>query len=120
VGHSVFSSVSKFRYLFEKKLPAARRDKQTGRCLIETHDTPITGKTKVTDLTENTQSRILIFKGKPSLFQYVYLLGEGDRLFGIFHIQKKRPALVRWSSGSVAGSVGANVRLLFGMANLFE
>ena len=26
VGHSVFSSVSKFRYLFEKKLPAAQRD----------------------------------------------------------------------------------------------
>ena len=69
------------------------------------HDTPITGKTKVTDLTENTQSRILIFKGKPSLFQYVYLLGEGDRLFCIFHIQKKRPTLVRWSCDEKRGGI---------------
>ena len=33
---------------------------------------------------------------------------------------KKRPALVRWSSGSVAGSVGAKVLLFSKMAKHFE
>jgi hypothetical protein len=32
---------------------------------------------------------------------------------------KKRPALVRWSSGSVAGSVAAKVLLYFEIAKLF-
>jgi hypothetical protein len=43
-------------------------------------------------------------------------------LLGVSHcpIIKKRPALVRWSSGSVAGSVDAKVQLFLGMTKLFE
>ena len=35
-------------------------------------------------------------------------------------VYKKRPALVRWSSGSVAGSVAAKVRLFSETTILFE
>ena len=53
-------------------------------------------------------------------FQYVYLFSEGDGLLSIFHIKRNVPP---WSAGlatrSVVGFVGAKVRLLFGIANLF-
>ncbi|MBO5612399.1 MAG: hypothetical protein J5918_07365, partial [Prevotella sp.] len=63
----------------------------------------------------------LIFKNKPSLFQYVYLFSEGDGLLCIFHIKRNVPP---WSAGlatrSVVGFVGAKVQLLFGIAKLFQ
>ena len=65
-------------------------------------------------------SLLLIFKNKPSLFQYVYLFSEGDGLLCIFHIKRNVPP---WSAGlatrSVVGFVGAKVQLLFGKAKLF-
>lgn len=41
-------------------------------------------------------------------------------LLYLIALYKKRPALVRWSSGSVAGSVGAKVRLFSGLTKYFE
>ena len=88
---------------------------------VRFHDAPITGKTKVTDAAENAQSRTLILKDKPSLFQYVYLLGKGDGPFGIFHIKRNVPP---WSAGlatrSVVGFIAAIIRLSIGVTKLFE
>ena len=73
------------------------------------------------DVVEDGYSLFLIFKNKPSLFQYVYLFSEGDGLLCIFHIKRNVPP---WSAGlatrSVVGFVGAKVRLLFGIAKLFQ
>ena len=78
------------------------------------HDTPITRHSEVTDVVEDVQCFILIFKDKPSLFQYVYLFSEGNGLFGIFHIIKRN--VPPWSAGlatrSVVGFVAAKVVLL--------
>lgn len=35
------------------------------------------------------------------------------------YIKRKRPTLVRWSSGSVVGTVGAKIRLFIGTSNFF-
>ena len=76
------------------------------------HHTPITGKTKVTDVVENAKCFVLVFKNKPSLFQYVYLFSEGNGLFIIFHSKRNVPP---WSAGlatrSVVGFVAAKVLL---------
>ncbi len=50
------------------------------------HYTPITGKTEIADVIKDGYGLFLIFKNKPSLFQYVYLFSEGDGLLSIFHI----------------------------------
>ena len=65
---------------------------------------------------------MLVVEDESAPFQDVNLVGDGNGLLVISHcpIYKKRPALVRWSSGSVAGSVGAKVVLLFEMAKQFE
>ena len=69
-------------------------------------------KTKVTDVVENVQCLVLVFKNKPSLFQYVYLLSEGNGLLSIFHIKRNVPP---WSAGlatrSVVGFVATKVLL---------
>ena len=84
------------------------------------HYTPITGKTEIADVIKDSYSLFLIFKNKPSLFQYVYLFNEGDGQLCIFHIKRNVPP---WSAGlatrSVVGFVGAKVRLLFGISKLF-
>ena len=69
------------------------------------HHTPITGKTEIADVVEDGYGLLLIFKNKPSLFQYVYLFSEGDGLLCIFHIKKKRPTLVRWSCDEKRGGI---------------
>ena len=85
------------------------------------HYTPITGKSKVTNVVENALCFVLIFNNKPSLFQYVYLFTDGDRLLCVFHLKRNVPP---WSAGhatrSVVGFVVAKVLLLFGIANFFE
>ena len=85
------------------------------------HHSPITGNTEIADVVENGYSLFLIFKNKPSLFQYVYLFSEGDGLLCIFHIKRNVPP---WSAGlatrSVVGFVGTKVLLLFGIAKLFQ
>ena len=78
------------------------------------HYTPITGKTEIADVIKDGYSLFIIFKNKPSLFQYVYLFSEGDGLLCIFHIKRNVPP---WSAGlatrSVVGFIGAKVLLLF-------
>ena len=85
------------------------------------HHTPITGKTEIADVVEDGYGLLLIFKNKPSLFQYVYLFSEGDGLLCIFHIKRNVPP---WSAGlatrSVVGFVGSKIVLLFEIAKLFE
>jgi len=60
-------------------------------------------------------SALLVVNNETLCFQPCYLIGDAQWLFGVnIHIvRKKRPALVRWSSGSVADSVGANMHILF-------
>ena len=69
------------------------------------HYTPIAGKAEIADVIKDGYSLFLIFKNKPSLFQYVYLFSEGDGLLSIFHIKKKRPTLVRWSCDEKRGGI---------------
>jgi len=92
-----------------------------GKLRFLLHHSPITGKTEIADVVEDGYSLFLIFKNKPSLFQYVYLFSEGDGLLCIFHIKRNVPP---WSAGlatrSVVGFVGAKVQLLFGIAKLFQ
>ena len=94
---------------------------ENGVCGCSPHHSPIPGKTDKADVVEDGYSLFLIFKNKPSLFQYVYLFSEGDGLLCIFHIKRNVPP---WSAGlatrSVVGFVGAKVRLLFGIAKLFQ
>ena len=83
-----------------------------GKLRFLLHHSPITGKTEIADVVEDGYSLFLIFKNKPSLFQYVYLFSEGDGLLCIFHIKRNVPP---WSAGlatrSVVGFVGAKVRI---------
>ena len=91
-----------------------------GKLRFLLHHSPITGKTEIADVIKDGYGLFLIFKNKPSLFQYVYLFSEGDGLFCIIHIKRNVPP---WSAGlatrSVVGFVGAKVRLLFGITKLF-
>ena len=91
------------------------------RVAVLFHDTPVAGQSEVTDVVEDAQCFILIFKNKPSLFQYVYLFSEGDGLLCIFHIKRNVPP---WSAGlatrSVVGFVVAKILLLFETAKHFE
>jgi hypothetical protein len=82
----------------------------TGTVLL--HRPPISGKTEITDILQNVLGVLLVVKNESAPFQDVNLVGDGNRLLVISHcpIYKKRPALVRWSSGSVAGSVGCKGR----------
>ena len=72
------------------------------------------------DVVEDGYSLFLIFKNKPSLFQYVYLFSEGDGLLCIFHIKRNVPP---WSAGlatrSVVGFIGAKVQLFSEIAKFF-
>ena len=49
----------------------------------------------------------------------IWSLIEMGCLLYLIALYKKRPALVRWSSGSVAGSVGAKVRLFIESTKYF-
>ena len=58
------------------------------RVAVLFHNTPVAGQSEVTDVVEDAQCFILIFKNKPPLLQYVYLFSEGDGLFCIFQLKE--------------------------------
>ena len=83
--------------------------------------TPITGKTEIADGSKLLQGCVLIANDETALLQHGKLSGDVCWLLVISHtlLNDEVPP---WYAllGGVAGTVGAKVRLLFGIAKLFQ